>query len=333
LLFENIGSIKFLLTKFLFIMKVFTKIMSLTIVVILSSALVFGQTDFDQFKMGLVKKSAVPELFSGPVKANYIPNQTKDILWTQMSPSEADGACAAQDFEAANNAYDCRGADDFIVTSGPWNIGIVRLIGAYWNGTGPAEGFNIEFFNDASGMPGTSLGNYSNLAYTEEPIGTSFIFTVELPSPITLANGNYWIAMQARMDFSPGGQFGLLPQLPPQIQDERMWICPGGGFPGATNWVTGTTIWPTQLGKDWCFELESGAPPLANDLTVMSIEYPISGSNLGTAEPVTIRIKNLGSVTQSNFPVYYTLDGGAPVTETVTESIASLQTYDYTCYC
>ncbi len=261
-------------------MKMFTKMMSLVMVFFLSSSLIFGQANPDQFKVELMKKNAVPVLVSGPIKSGYIPAQTDDVLWSQMSPSDADGACASQDFEAANDIYDCRGADDFTVTSGPWEVSVVSFIGAYWNATpgGPADGFNIEFFNDAAGVPGTSVQNYSNLAYTAVPSGASFIFTVNLPAPLILANGNYWIAMQARMDFTPGGQFGLLPQLPPQIQYERMWICPGGGFPGATTWTPGTAIWPGQAGKDWCFQLEGSVGGVLDPPTNLTLN--LSGSNV-----------------------------------------------------
>jgi hypothetical protein len=204
------------------------------------------------------RTSSTPVLNSEPMKIDYVAAPTDAVLWTQMTPS-TDGVSASQDFEAGMEAYDCRGADDFTVTGGPWAVNVVSFIGAYWNATpgGPALGFNIEFFNNAAGVPGTSVQNYLSLPYTAVASGTGYIFTVNLPATLNLANGNYWIAIQARMDFATGGQFGLQPQNIPQIQNEKMWICPGGGFPGALTWTAGSVMWPTQIGKDWCFQLES----------------------------------------------------------------------------
>lgn len=219
-------------------------------------------------------RSELPQMTSEPVRIGNLPSQTDNTFWSQMTPSEADGACASQEFEAGFEAYFCRGADDFTVTTGPWNVGIVSFVGAYWNGTGPALGFNIEFFNDEAGLPGTPLQAYSVLPYTSVASGTGFIFTVALPEPLVLENGNYWIAIQARMDFAAGGQFGLIPQVPPQIQYERMWINPGNGFGGgAITWTPGSTIWPTQVGRDWCFQLESATatPWLTADLSSGSV--------------------------------------------------------------
>jgi hypothetical protein len=63
----------------------------------------------------------------------------------------------------------------------------------------------------------------------------------------------------------------------------------------------------------WAAKLCGGCP-YNNDVGVSAIAAPVSGWNLGTAEPVTITIKNFGYATQSNIPVNVTLDGGAPQT-------------------
>ena len=59
---------------------------------------------------------------------------------------------------------------------------------------------------------------------------------------------------------------------------------------------------------------------LANDVGVVLIASPITGSDLGD-ETVTVKVKNFGAGTQSGFNVQYSLDGGTPVVEAFTGSI------------
>lgn len=59
---------------------------------------------------------------------------------------------------------------------------------------------------------------------------------------------------------------------------------------------------------------------LMNDIGVTEITAPVSGTGLGN-EVVTVTIENFGSSDQSGFDVFYTLNGGAPVTETVGDNV------------
>jgi hypothetical protein len=66
-----------------------------------------------------------------------------------------------------------------------------------------------------------------------------------------------------------------------------------------------------------------------NDVSVQSILSPVSGPDLGN-EVVTVRVKNNGTVSQSNIPVSYTLDGAAAVSGVVAGPLAAGETFDYT---
>ncbi len=66
-----------------------------------------------------------------------------------------------------------------------------------------------------------------------------------------------------------------------------------------------------------------------NDIGITAITSPTSAEGLGS-EFITVIIENFGGVAQSNFDVSYTIDGGSPVVETVTESIASNNSLTYT---
>lgn len=68
---------------------------------------------------------------------------------------------------------------------------------------------------------------------------------------------------------------------------------------------------------------------LRNDVGVIEITSPESGAELGN-ETVTVTVRNFGSNVQNNFTVLYTVDGGAPVVETITTPINSQETISYT---
>jgi len=72
-----------------------------------------------------------------------------------------------------------------------------------------------------------------------------------------------------------------------------------------------------------------------NDITdaaIVDIIEPnhLSGCQLSSNQNITVRIINNGGSDISNFQVSYSVNGGAPVVETVTASIAPASSYDYT---
>ena len=73
-------------------------------------------------------------------------------------------------------------------------------------------------------------------------------------------------------------------------------------------------------------------PSIGLDTGVIAITSPVTGSGLSGSEVVTIEIQNFGGTTQTSIPVFYSLDGAAPVNETYTGSIAqgATDTYSFT---
>lgn len=63
--------------------------------------------------------------------------------------------------------------------------------------------------------------------------------------------------------------------------------------------------------------------PLPNDVGVSNITAPSSAPGLTAAEPVTIEVKNYGTLTQTGFPVSYQRDGGPVHTETFTGTVTA----------
>lgn len=70
--------------------------------------------------------------------------------------------------------------------------------------------------------------------------------------------------------------------------------------------------------------------PLADDIGVTKILSPVSTCGLSATDTVKVRIFNYGANAAAGFPVSYRLNGGAPVTETVTASIPGNDSLDYT---
>lgn len=70
---------------------------------------------------------------------------------------------------------------------------------------------------------------------------------------------------------------------------------------------------------------------LSNDVGAIEITSPSTGSGLGN-ETVSVTLKNFGALTQSNFDIQYTVNGGAPVVETFAGPISSEEevTFNFT---
>ncbi len=70
--------------------------------------------------------------------------------------------------------------------------------------------------------------------------------------------------------------------------------------------------------------------PAATDVGVAAITSPSNGSSCAQGpQTVTIRVQNFGSAAQSNIPVSYSINGGAPVTTTVPGPLAAGATVSF----
>ncbi len=68
----------------------------------------------------------------------------------------------------------------------------------------------------------------------------------------------------------------------------------------------------------------------ADDIGVIDISSPVSGIYLTTSEIVAVTIENFGADDQTNFDISYILNGGIPVTESVTGALTNQSTMVYT---
>ena len=57
------------------------------------------------------------------------------------------------------------------------------------------------------------------------------------------------------------------------------------------------------------------------DLSASAITQPVSAPNLGNAITISVKVKNYGTASQNNIPIYYQIDNGTVVSETISSSI------------
>ena len=142
-------------------MEKFTKVILLSVVMLLSSVLVFAQ------QMQVINTGPVGKVIKAPANSRGVLYEQTDI-GTNGRPS--------QDFEAGFDAYDSWAADDFIVPAGEtWNI---QTVTAYGSGSGPFNLANLEFYYDAGGVPGASAGLFTGLV----PVDNTETISVNLPA-------------------------------------------------------------------------------------------------------------------------------------------------------
>jgi hypothetical protein len=123
-------------------------------------------------------------------------------------------------------------ADDFVVPSGQtWNVQSIDAEGLYFNGSGPANSFNVFIYANSAGFPGTQV--YSTLNQTWTQNGTTF--TVNLSPAAVLTAGTYWIEIQANMTDNPNGEWGWTDRSVTS-NNAAAWQNPGGGFGICPSW-------------------------------------------------------------------------------------------------
>ena len=176
------------------------------------------------------EQSQVPTKTSGPSAPKLpivpYPNAPQVVLYDQLNNPGA-VSTNSQNFEAANAGFNDFTADDFVVPGGQtWNITEVDAQGVYFNGPGPAASFNVFFYQNSGGLPGTQVYSATGQSY----VNSAGVFQVTLAAPAVLGPGTYWVSVQARQDFTPAGEWGWTNRTV-QANSPAAWKNPGGGFP------------------------------------------------------------------------------------------------------
>ena len=146
----------------------------------------------------------------------------------------------SQDFEPAFDTYDNQAADDFVVPGGQtWTVEGVDVDGQY-STSGPATSFNVYFYTNGGGnLPGTLVATRAGSSYTPGPAAGDAVIT--LASGVTLAEGTYWVSVQADQNFTNTGQW-FWSNRSVTTNTGAAWQNPGDGFgTGCTAWGRKTT--------------------------------------------------------------------------------------------
>ena len=177
-------------------------------------------------------------------------------------------------------------ADDFVVPTGEtWNVQSIDADGVYFPFDGPANSFNVFFYADNAGLPGTQV--YSAMNQPFSVVGTTF--SVNLPSVAVLTEGTYWVEIQANMTFLPNGGWFWRDRTV-QSNQGAAWQNPGGFFGFCQTWTLKTTCIPFAGGPDQVFRLNGttggGTPtPTPTSSPTASPTATASGTASPTATP------------------------------------------------
>ncbi len=194
-------------------------------------------------------------------KASVLPD-SRAVLYEQTN--SGGGTRASQDFEAIYDAYDCQGADDFIVPDGfMWNIQTVTATGSQSNTTAIITVVNVFIYADAAGIPAsTAMHSLIGLTCTDASngAGSNGLLTIPIPGGLPLGPGHYWISVQDAALYSTFGQWYWM--LTTSIYNSQAcWRNPGNGFgTGAITWTNMTSL--GYANTDFVYRLEGSSGPV-----------------------------------------------------------------------
>ncbi len=170
-----------------------------------------------------------------PILVKPIPRFPEVILYDQLDNAGAI-SWVSQEFPDMPD-FTAFVADDFFLPGGEtWEVTEVHVQGVYFNGSGPANNFNVFFYQDSGGLPGTIVSTRTAQPYVD----SGGVFEVFLTVPVTLAPGTYWVSVQAHMIFDPNGQWGWTERTV-QANSPAAWQNPAGGFGVCPTWDVRTT--------------------------------------------------------------------------------------------
>jgi hypothetical protein len=258
------------------------------------------------------------------------------VLYNQLDPVGFNYMNSQMYTNAGDANRTCIAADDFIVPEGEtWNVRYIDVVGAYFMFTGTnIDALNVRVYENNNNLPGDELFSFLNYTnYNErliDAVGNVYKYEIMLPEAIDLSSGHYWISVQAVSDFTVTDQWGWFTYSGATIENEFVWKNPldGSGF-GYIDWTAASML----IWSDFNLAFALYGEGEDNDLSMLSVDSPVSGVGLANAETITVTIKNEGIASETGFEVSYTINGGSPVVENVgamTLSPNQIGTYSFT---
>jgi len=121
------------------------------------------------------------------------------VLWDNTAiNSVGNGIVSLKAQDLPDGANLVNTADDFVVPDGEqWNITFVFSTGFPSAGSVDANAFEVFFYEDAGGLPGSLITSQ------QVPLGGSVTMTeqqITLPTPVSLEPGTYWVSVAGVYD-------------------------------------------------------------------------------------------------------------------------------------
>lgn len=156
----------------------------------------------------------------------------------------------SQNFESSFDQYDAQGADDCTLKNDVTKVKGVIADGIYFNGSGPADSFDVVFYKNVKGKPGAAVKTCAGASYVDTGFGSP-----DVKCKAKLKKGKYFVSVVANMNFSVGGEWGWNTNNTVRGGNSQ-WQNPGGGFgTSCTSWDDTTTCIPSGEGGDFSFAL------------------------------------------------------------------------------
>jgi len=163
-------------------------------------------------------------------------------VWDQIPPNDAGTTIVSQDFESSFDAYDSSIIDDFTLGGSTQLTSLDALLQGFNGGeshVGDISNFTVNIYSSvakaASGLAGDVFSGAvpSNGVTITDPFGTNTRM-VHVPFSATLPAGQYYVGLLNRLDFSSGGEVGVLTWG----NGNATLANPGGGFGLGTSMST-----------------------------------------------------------------------------------------------
>lgn len=211
---------------------------------------------------------------TGTVRPAQSPGDS-DCVQFDQSANQTGIGIISQNFESTLDAYDSQAADDFSIKSNckgsgrlsgakAIQVSNVTAFGIYFNGSGPADSFNVTFYNDKKGKPGSVVKKCANQPYTMNGNGGFQVDLSKEDNPKATCvkkdlklqpKKTYWVSVQANLDFTAGGEWGWN-TVSSTTGHAAMWQNPGDGFgSGCTAYKALTSCIDSGEGPDLAFQI------------------------------------------------------------------------------
>jgi hypothetical protein len=177
------------------------------------------------FAQTVAHQQAIQALPASPTSPSTV------VLYDQYNNVGVSSTLSATftDFPTTNSDL----ADDFVVPGEQtWTVQSIDADGVYFNGAGPATDWNVFFYIDNAGFPGTQIYSATHQPVTQS--GTTF--SVNLAVPAVLNAGTYWVEIQANMTYSTQGEWGWINRTITS-NNPAAWQNPNGGLGVCPSWA------------------------------------------------------------------------------------------------